>query len=301
MTGPACKCCGGRSANFGKADAARTCLDEKSRVFPPSARLITYWFCTSCGFVFTPDFDELSDAQMAEEIYNADYVKADPDFLEARPRYMAGKVDRLLGEKLRRIPVLDYGGGAGRLAQIMDARGFHFDNYDPFYGTAPLATGTYDLVTAFEVVEHSRTPLDTFREAVSALRPGGTLLFSTMLRPRRAGMEWWYVAPRNGHVSLHSHRSLLACSAAIGMDYASLSSGLHLFTYPGGSPLLDAILAHSPGAMLYDASLRGFQAYLHTARYLLRVPGPARQRALAPRHAARAALVTLGLLRHGRQ
>ncbi len=42
-------------------------------------------------------------------------------------------------------------------------------------------------------------------------------------------LTWWYAAPRNGHVSLFSARSLGLLAARQGWATASFSADIHLF------------------------------------------------------------------------
>lgn len=86
---PSCKCCGGPTARFGSVDRARSCADRNGTVFAPTGESVTYWACRRCGFVFTTDFDGLSEAELGQAIYNADCALVDPDFAEAllAPRF----------------------------------------------------------------------------------------------------------------------------------------------------------------------------------------------------------------------
>ena len=71
------------------------------------------------------------------------------------------------------IRILDYGGGNGRLAQHLVARGLNASSWDVMAADQhrPLA-GNFDLVTCFEVMEHTTTPIETFAEILSFLTPG---------------------------------------------------------------------------------------------------------------------------------
>jgi hypothetical protein len=55
-------------------------------------------------------------------------------------------------------------------------------------------------------------------------------LFSTLtidkLPPR--SLEFWYIAPRNGHVTIHTRRSLAALAARFGKRLHHFSDGMHL-------------------------------------------------------------------------
>ena len=284
-----CKICAGRTRPFADIQANRTCEDEKRPVFEPSPRLIAYRRCTACGLIATTDFDRLTDAELAAEIYNADYVRADPDFAGRRPFYKAAQY----GPLLHRLPIsirgLDYGGGNGMFARLMGEHGVHFDSYDPYLGDTTAPTGQYDIITAFEVIEHSRTPMQTLADILAHLKPDGVLLFATSIQPRGVTPDWAYIAPRNGHVSLHSAASLRKMAKAAGTRLLSLSDHVHIIFHPQ-HPATAAALMHAwpLDDVLYNASMRG-PAHLLRVILVLRALGAERSPGL-PRHMLRSLL-----------
>jgi len=63
------------------------------------------------------------------------------------------------------------------------------------------------------------------------LRDEGALLFSTLTQPAdfdQLGLRWWYVGPRNGHISLYSRRSLSILFEKNGMGLISLTDLIHV-------------------------------------------------------------------------
>jgi 2-polyprenyl-6-hydroxyphenyl methylase/3-demethylubiquinone-9 3-methyltransferase len=63
------------------------------------------------------------------------------------------------------------------------------------------------------------------------LTPSGVVLFSTLVQPPELdsiGMAWWYIGPRNGHVSLFSERALAVAWQRHGFTVSSFSPDLHL-------------------------------------------------------------------------
>jgi 2-polyprenyl-6-hydroxyphenyl methylase/3-demethylubiquinone-9 3-methyltransferase len=294
MTPPTCKCCGAATEPFASIDFSRTCEDQPVPVFAPTGEAVPYFRCTACGFLFTPHFDGLTTEQMAEKIYNSQYVMADPEFVDSRPRYFAGILQAAIGSAKDAVAALDFGGGNGQLAALMCEAGFRdFANYDPFFGSAVAPASSYDLITAFEVMEHTRDPIGTFREALALLRPDGALLFSTVLQPRQLDASWWYIAPRNGHVSLHSRRSLLAIAQLLQMEFLSVSAGLHLFYRSPPNLVMRSIVQHYARPMLRFASLNGIGPLLNASRQIAR--SGAVGATLDPRHAGRALLRQLGV------
>jgi 2-polyprenyl-6-hydroxyphenyl methylase/3-demethylubiquinone-9 3-methyltransferase len=291
MDGLFCKCCGGVARPAFQHDFSRSCAGE---VFPASGEPVVYDRCERCGFVFTTHFDDLLPAQMARKIYNEDYIRADPDFAGARPAYFAELLTKLPKQVRAEMSVLDFGGGSGLLARLLAARGFaRTETYDPYFGETTPQSQCYDLVSAFEVAEHAVDPLATFKSALAFAHRDGALLFSTLLQPGKLDPDWWYIAPRNGHVSIYTERSLTALAGRLGFHVVMLTNGLHVM-YRGGHSRVARLLMSSLGHdALREASFRGSHALLRASWASVRLGFASR--ALNPRHAARYAALTLGL------
>jgi Methyltransferase domain len=59
----------------------------------------------------------------------------------------------------------------------------------------------------------------------------GLLFFTTYAQPadfEQHGMNWWYVAPRNGHISIFSRPALARAFERHGYKLASFSDNVHL-------------------------------------------------------------------------
>ncbi len=228
-----CKICGNRAHILGRVDFNKHCDEARSGKLPVSGIRVAYLRCTVCEFLFTRDFDNWSQADFAEKIYNAEYALVDPDFAEKRPASNTALIIQKFGKFRDRIRLLDYGGGEGRLMELLRANGFRTVNtYDPFSSKHHVSDGKqYDLITAFEVFEHVPDPMATMRDITKRMKAKSLLLFSTLLQPANFGAEgvsWWYVGPRNGHISLHSQKSLATLLAQCGLTLASASQGLHI-------------------------------------------------------------------------
>jgi 2-polyprenyl-6-hydroxyphenyl methylase/3-demethylubiquinone-9 3-methyltransferase len=227
-----CKCCGSQSPFFTEVDFNRDYLAGPTGQFTPSGILIPYHRCSACGFIFTVAFDRFSTDDFHRHIYNADYARIDPDYKLARPTSNARDLAQLFAAT-RNISVLDYGGGNGLLAANLRSAGFSdASTYDPFvpeHSTRPQRK--FDLIVCFEVAEHTTRPVATFSEMASLLNPAGLVMFTTMLQPDNIatlGTDWWYIAPRNGHVSLYSPASLHRLLQPHGLRLTSCNANLHL-------------------------------------------------------------------------
>ena len=199
---------------------------------PPSGVLVCYALCSNCGFCFAPQLYAWPPETFEQWIYNDGYVEVDPDYLGARPRANADVLSQLFPQ----IPAarhLDYGGGNGMLANTLRERGWDSSSYDPFVerGQARESLGQFDLITAFEVFEHVPDVNALMRDLERLRTPAGIVLFSTVLsdgevRPNKP-IKWWYAAPRNGHISLFSRKSLGVLANRLSLNFASFSDNFH--------------------------------------------------------------------------
>jgi hypothetical protein len=226
-----CKCCGVDAPVFGAVDFSKSCEDHRRKPLPQSGIAVPYLRCLACGFTFTVAFDDLTAEQFQQHIYNESYVLVDPDFVDVRPRNNAKWVGDVILSGNAKLRVLDYGGGNGLLTSLLRERGLtRCESYDPFYGNLRPA-GRFDVVTSFEVLEHTPTPFDTLRDMRSLLDERGLIVFSTLLQPAdflTHGLAWWYAAPRNGHVSLYTRDSLTALMKRLGLKWGSFNDHTHV-------------------------------------------------------------------------
>ena len=80
----------------------------------------------------------------------------DPDYDVARPTAAAGFIAATFPQA-KPLRMLDYGGGNGRMAELLRQTGFtDVTTYDPFVpARAAPPDGRFDLVLCIEVVEHA--------------------------------------------------------------------------------------------------------------------------------------------------
>ena len=102
-------------------------------------------------------------------------------------------------------------------------------------------------MVAVEVLEHSQNPAATFEDIASLRTDNGVILATTLLAPPNANpsvLEWWYVAPRNGHVTIHTEKSLDVLASRANLKRASSSDkNMHFFwrdTPPWAAHILPA-------------------------------------------------------------
>lgn len=228
-----CPVCQGPSALLDVVDFNKSCEQARGIFFDLSGLPIYYALCGQCGFCFAPSMHEWTPAQFSQQVYNADYAKVDPDYLRERPIANAASLRDALDAHKGQVIHLDYGGGAGLLSQILQDAGWRSQSYDPFVQTEVSIDELprVNLITAFEVFEHVTDPHQLMRTIDVLLEPDGMVLFSTLLSDgivaANKRLDWWYAAPRNGHISLHCRASMGRLTSQYGFQWASFSEGFH--------------------------------------------------------------------------
>lgn len=237
QSGP-CKVCGAESRLFDVLDFGKSCATAAAHREGIVGIPVYYRRCLGCDFVFTEFFDDFTPSMWSGLVYNTAYYETiDPEYADVRPRANAQAIDALLRDRKADWIGLDYGGGNGLTSVHLSQRGYCYDTYDPFGTTAmrPEHAGHYNFCSAFEVAEHTPNPVAFLADIVrlcSAERLA--ILIGTHVHDKHVnaqnGLSWWYAAPRNGHISLHSRRSLATLARRFSLSAVSLTEQTHLLT-----------------------------------------------------------------------
>lgn len=213
--------------------------------------------CAACGHRFAPagfsqvpDYDEV----WATEEYAGKRAAAapdeDPGALVRHPTY-APFFRRVSSGPGRAL--LDVGSGAGQFCRAATAVGFAAQGLDPSSRAVGEAAGrgcavtrggicdvartgaAFDVVTAFEVLEHVPDPVDFLRTAKGVLRPGGEL-FCTV--PNGESAEVMAGAGRDVlppvHLHFFSRAALRAAGERAGLERVRVGIVWTDF-FPGGA------------------------------------------------------------------
>lgn len=230
----ACPVCGSRCFVHDVMDF-NISYKESAGKFPPlCGRPVYYSTCEKCAFTFSPDMYTWSTKDLSEHVYNDDYVLIDPEYVEQRPRSNAALIQSLFGASKNILRHVDYGGGNGKLSAILRDAGWRSISYDPFDSSFDIGSmrQTFDLVTAFEVFEHAQDVNKLMADLRTLSNAQTLVLFSTLVSDGRIDphgrLNWWYISPRAGHISLFSRKSLDMLATKHKLKLASFNAGLHV-------------------------------------------------------------------------
>ena len=131
---------------------------------------------------------------------------------------------------------LDFAGGYGILTRILRDIGFDFYWMDKFSenivarGFEHKSTKHYELVTAFEALEHFEFPI---LEIERILELTDTILISTDLTSDeiKKSSDWWYYGLEHGqHISFFNKKTLKSIAEKYHMYLYTNNSSVHLLT-----------------------------------------------------------------------
>ncbi len=205
-----------------------------------------YELCNGCGYLRAHNPHWLGEA------YNSAIANADTG-LVARNISIANKLVGVLYWILKETGdnhYLDAAGGYGMLTRIMRDFGFDFYWHDPYcenilalgfeYSTV---IGTYNVVTAIEVLEHVTDPI-AFIEELFSFSNGNSLVFTTELyegEPPKPEAWRYYSFLTGQHIGFFQRRTLKVIAQKFGMYFAS-ANGIHVLSKtPINERLLDIL------------------------------------------------------------
>jgi 2-polyprenyl-3-methyl-5-hydroxy-6-metoxy-1,4-benzoquinol methylase len=197
--------------------------------------------CDECRSLFVRQ--PPSSAEIQSIYLDQAYYTHDPGSIE-RIRSENGRRCRLLTRLTEGRKLLDVGCAAGFLLDAAKASGFEVQGVDQtphtvalakshghqvFLGTLddltrrhPEHKGSFDVVTALDVIEHVPEPLEFLRQVVDLARPGGIVVLST---PNYSGLVARLMGPRDPYLIPPEHLNFFTLS---GLKALAARTGVHV-------------------------------------------------------------------------
>lgn len=194
----------------------------------------TFLRCGTCSLVFVPPSLHLSPD---DEKKRYDLHRNDPG--DAGYRRFLGRMLTALSPVL--VPGsagLDFGSGPEPvLARMFGDAGFRMALYDPFFSPDHSALAQqYDFITATEVVEHLRAPLEDLDLLWRCLRPGGWLGIMTRHAVEQTLFSHWQYKNDRTHVCFFSPETFAWLGRRWGAALSFPDDDIALLRRPGGRP-----------------------------------------------------------------
>ena len=212
----------------------KICNNPSEKIFEKTILqkyLTGYYKCVSCAFVQTDDPIWLSEA------YESAITSLDIGLL-SRNLYLQYEISNILDNVFPDAKImLDYAGGYGVLVRIMRDAGYNFYREDLYcenifarhFDIADSKTTKFDIVTAFEVLEHFSNPL---LQIENVFKFADVAIFSTVLTPK-TNLEienWWYISQETGqHIAFYTTAAMNFIAKKFNRKYYCKNGNLHIF------------------------------------------------------------------------
>ena len=232
-----------------------------------------YYECGACHALQIPDVPWLAAAYRHEGAGHA----CDRDTGRLRRCFSASWylfVLKSVGVVPSSARLLDWGGGHGLLSRMLRDVGIDAWSYDP-HVPVPLFSadqalsddeaveGSFDVVTAFEVLEHLVDPVGTAGSIRRILAPGATVVVSTgVYRSGQHDESWHYLAVEGGqHITFWSEAALGHLGSLLGkasVGYFPGREGFLVVFSDHTQDALDGLLAEAAILVRDDVVLAKF-------------------------------------------
>lgn len=191
-----------------------------------------YYKCTNCFFLQT------DEAVWLKEAYKSAITSLDIGMVN-RNIHLQNEVKEIINSCFPESKIfLDYAGGYGMFVRLMRDIGFNFYRQDEYcknifakyFDLSDLEIKKFDIVTAFEVLEHFENPI---AEIEKIFNFSDTVIFSTEITPAsNIDIEnWWYIAPETGqHIAFYNQKSMKIIAEKFNKNYYCRNKNIHVFT-----------------------------------------------------------------------
>jgi SAM-dependent methyltransferase len=215
-------------------------------------------YCSACSLVWLAD--PPPPAQMGEH-YGPDYDRSVASAGDSLERW-SGRVTTIGRHKTGGV-LLDLGCSSGgflramksppwtlhgiEMSQVVASQAEAASGAAVFVGdilNAPYPAGSFDVITAFHVMEHMYEPLEVLRKIAFWLKPGGIFYFMVPnidSAGARIFNSYWYALELPRHLYHYSPRSLGNMAEAAGLEQLSVTTHRELFFEESIGYLVDGL------------------------------------------------------------
>ncbi len=213
----------------------KICNSQSNKIFEKKVLLkynVAYYRCESCLFVQT------EEPYWLDEAYQSAITSLDIG-LPYRNIILRTELEKIIDSFFPESSTyLDFAGGYGLFVRLMRDNGFNFYRQDDYcenifakhFDIADIQLDKFDLVTAFEVLEHFNNPID---EITKIFNYSDTVIFTTELAPESTEEieNWWYIAQETGqHIGFFSKKSMEYIASKFKKNYYCKDGKIHVFT-----------------------------------------------------------------------
>lgn len=193
---------------------------------------VQYYFCRSCGFIFT------EQPYWLDEAYTDSITSSDTGIIE-RNLKLSSQLSILIYFYFNKdARFLDLAGGYGILTRLMRDNGFDY-YWDDKYSKNMVARGfenetsskqEYQLLSAFEILEHLENPIKFILSNLEKYNSEG-LIFSTCLYAGKPpDKSWWYYAFDEGqHIAFFRRGTFEFIANKLNLYFTSIN-GIHILS-----------------------------------------------------------------------
>lgn len=191
-----------------------------------------YHKCSNCGFVQTDEPIWLKEA------YQSAITSLDIGMI-SRNNNLKTECIQIINSCFPEAKIfLDYAGGYGMFVRLMRDSGFDFYRQDDYcenifanhFDIKNTQIKKFDIVTAFEVLEHFETPLTEIEKIFNF---SDSVIFSTEIVPEsnQEIENWWYIAQETGqHIAFYTKKSMELIAEKFNKNYYCRNHNIHVFT-----------------------------------------------------------------------
>ena len=213
----------------------KICASDSHKIFEKTILQkynTAYYQCSNCSFVQT------DEPHWLKEAYESAITSLDIG-LAGRNITLRGEIKEIIDSCFPETSIyLDYAGGYGMFVRLMRDIGYDFFRQDDYcenifanyFDIKDIKTSKFDIVTAFEVLEHFNNPLE---EIAKVFEYADTVIFSTELLPKSSSKieNWWYITEETGqHIAFYSDKAMQLIAKKFNKNYYRRNHNIHVFT-----------------------------------------------------------------------